>query len=104
MTALKGEHGRCTCVRINRRNHEINSASGSPEHLMGAAIAWEKLVLSDIFSKSEALRTVFERPVLLMPTEVITGAVGPHLNLHQEGKGKCSSNCFSWLVAIDSTL
>lgn len=104
MAALKGEHGRCTHVRINRRNHEINSASGSPEDLMGAAIAWEKLVLYDIFSKSEALRTVFERPVLLMQTEVITGAVGTHLNPHQEGKGKCSSNCFSWLVAIDSTL
>ena len=72
--------------------------------LIGVAIAWEKLVLSDAFSKSEALRTVFKLPVLLMQMEVITGTAGTHLNPHQEGKGKCSSNCFYWLVAIHSTL
>lgn len=46
--------------------------------LMGVAIAWEKLVLSDVFSKSEALRTVFKLPVPLMQMEEITGAAGTH--------------------------
>jgi len=55
---------------------------------MGIAIAREKLVLSDVFSKSEALRTVFELPVLLMQMDVITGTAGTHLNSHQEGKIK----------------
>lgn len=86
-----------------RRNDGITSASGSPVVLTGVAIAWEKLVLSDVFSKSEALRTGFELPVLLMQIEVIAGAAGTRLNPRKEGKGKCSSNCFYRLVAIHST-
>lgn len=72
--------------------------------LMGAAIAWEKLVLSDAFSQSGALRAVLELPVLFMQMELVTGAARTHLNPHREGKGKCSSNCFYCLVAIQSTL
>lgn len=34
--------------------------------LTGAAGPWEKLVLPGVFSQSEALRTVVERPVLFM--------------------------------------
>lgn len=81
-----------------RRNDGITSASGSPVVLTGVAIAWEKLVLSDAFSKSEALRTGFELPMLLMQIEVIAGAAGMQLNPRKEGKGKCSSKFTSlWL-------
>lgn len=72
--------------------------------LMGAAGPWEKLVLPGVFSQNEALRTVVERPVLFMRMEIVAGAAGTPLNPHQEGKGKCSSNCFYWLVAVQSSL
>lgn len=50
----------------------------------GLQITWEELFLSDVFSKSEALRTVFKLPVLLERIEVIKSTAGTHLKPHQK--------------------
>lgn len=49
----------------------------------------------DVFSKREALRTVFELPVLLMEMEVITGTAGTHLKPLQKERENVLATAFS---------
>lgn len=50
-----------------------------------------------MFSKSEALRTALELPVLLMEMEVITGAAGTHLKPLQKERENVLATAFSGL-------